>query len=198
MNLTKYFLFIFLFCLSSTNSNAQEPELKKGSISDQFDNIIRKSTNFNEKGQTYEVVKLDLLLSVKAHAIDSLKTVKIALANARKGISPLEEEIRTLKSNLSESQKSLALVKEEKDEMSLLGMQMSKGNYNVVMWSIIVVLLVLLLVFIFRFKNSNAITQTTRDAFNDLEHEFEEHRSAALAREQKAMRQLQDELNKHK
>lgn len=198
MKLSKYSLFIFLFCLLCTNLKAQEAVEKNGSISDQFDYIIRKSTNFNEKGQTYEVVKLDLLLSVKKQALDSLRIVRTSLENSRKGISPLEEEVISLKSKLSESQKSLAMIKEEKDDMFLLGMPMSKTSYATLMWSIIATLVVFLVLFVYRFKNSNAVTKNAEAALIDLENEFKEHRSAALAREQKAMRQLQDELNKQK
>ena len=196
MKLSKYIF--FLFCLQFTILYAQEPDFKNGSINDQFDYIIKKSNDFNEKGQTYEVVKLDLLLSVKAQALDSLKEVQAKLEKARIGIAPLETEIKTLKMNLSATQKSLALIKEEKDDMFLLGMPMSKASYATIMWSIIAVLVVLLLLFIYRFKNSNVVTKNAQNALNDLENEFKEHRTMALEREQKVMRQLLDERNKHK
>lgn len=196
MNLSKNLVFLFSLCF--INLYAQDAVEKKGSISDQFDYIIRKSTNFNEKGQTYEVVKLDLLLSVKAHALDSINLLQSKLETAKSSVSPLEQEIDTLKINLSNSQKSLAILKQEKDDMVLLGMSFSKANYSLVMWSVIAFLFITLLFFIFRFKNSNAITKSTKIAYDDLEKEFEDHRRVALEREQKAMRQLQDELNKHK
>lgn len=66
------------------------------------------------------------------------------------------------------------------------------------MWSVIAVLFALLLFFIYRFKNSNAVTITTKESLENLENEFKEHRTFALEREQKVMRQLQDERNKHK
>lgn len=198
MKLSKYSLFVFLVCLFCTNGNAQEPVAKKGSISDQFDYIIKKSTNFSEKGQTYEVVKLDLLLSVKAQALDSIKIVQSKLEKARNGIAPLEQEIKILKANVTSTEKALSTLKAEKDDMFLLGIQMSKDSYKMVMWSIISVLVLLLLFFVYQFKNSNAITKSAQSALEDLENEFKEHRSAALAREQSAMRRLQDELNKQK
>ena len=65
----------------------------------------------------------------------------------------------SLKSKLSESQKSLATIKEEKDDMFLLGMPMSKTSYATLMWSIIATLVVFLVLFVYRFKNSNAVTK---------------------------------------
>ena len=82
--------------------------------------------------------------------------------------------------------------------MALFGMQMSKANYNVLMWSIIGGLFALLLFFIFKFKNSNSITRNTKKSLSEIEEEFEQHRKIALEREQKVRRQLQDEINKHK
>lgn len=82
--------------------------------------------------------------------------------------------------------------------MSLLGAQMSKTSYNVLMWAIIAGLLALLLFFIYKFKNSNAVTKNAKHALAEIEEEFEEHRKTALDREQKVRRQLQDEINKQK
>ena len=137
-------------------------------------------------------------MSVKAQALDSLKEVQAKLEKARIGIAPLETEIKTLKMNLSATQKSLALIKEEKDDMLLLGMPMSKASYATIMWSIIAVLIVFLALFVYRFKNSNAVTKNAEAALIDLENEFKEHRTMALEREQKVMRQLLDERNKQK
>ena len=196
MKLSKYILFVI--CLQFTIVNAQESDFNNGSINDQFDYIIKKSTNFNEKGQTYEVVNLDLLLSVRKQALDSISVVQAKFEKARTSIQPLQEEIKTLENKLSQNQKSLALIKEEKDDMFLLGMPMSKGSYATFMWSIIAVLIVFLALFVYRFKNSNAVTKNAEAALIDLENEFKEHRTMALEREQKVMRQLLDERNKQK
>ena len=82
--------------------------------------------------------------------------------------------------------------------MALLGMQTSKTNYNVIMWSIIAALTAFLLFFIYKFKNSNSLTKEAKHKLEEVETEFEEHRRTALEREQKVRRQLQDELNKNK
>ena len=82
--------------------------------------------------------------------------------------------------------------------MALFGIQMSKGGYNALMWTIIAALLVLLMFFIYKFKNSNATTKQAKKTLLETEEEYEEYRRNALEREQKVRRQLQDELNKQK
>ena len=198
MNSSKYSIFIFLICFCFTNTKVQAQSLNQGTIGEQFDFVISKSNNFSERGQNYEVINLQTLLELKAHALDSIKTMQTKLENAKSEVSPLQQQITTLKTNLSESQNALALIKEQKDDMNLLGMQMSKASYSLLMWSVIAVLFALLLFFIYRFKNSNAVTITTKESLENLENEFKEHRTFALEREQKVMRQLQDERNKHK
>ena len=82
--------------------------------------------------------------------------------------------------------------------MALFGMQMSKGGYNALMWTIIAGLFALLLFFIYKFKNSNTITKQAKKALLETEEEYEEYRRNSLEREQKVRRQLQDEINKQK
>ncbi len=155
---------------------------------------ISEGTN----GQMYEAVKRSMLLTLKAHAIDSLKTVYEKLGSLNNTVEAQLKEIEGLKSSLNSTQSTLDATNSEKDSMSLLGAQMSKASYNVLMWTIIAGLLSLLLFFIYKFKNSNAVTKNAKHALSEIEEEFDEHRKTALEREQKVRRQLQDEINKQK
>ena len=168
--------------------------LTKGTLDNQFEYVIQKSYNY----QDYKNVKKDWLYQLKAHTLDSLKAIKNDLKTTQNTVDSLAQEITTLKSNLSETKTTLAETNEEKDNMALFGLQMSKNNYNVLMWSIIGVLLVLLVFFIYKFKNSNSVTREAKKSLVETEEEFEEHRRTALEREQKVRRQLQDEINKQK
>ena len=201
------FVFFSLFIFTLTFLNAQDnveskqstESINEGSIDEQFEFVIRKSSNWrNERGQSFEVIKRDLMFTLRAHTLDSIKELESLIDNTNNIVASQKSEINNLKSNLSNTQTSLENTNNEKDSMSLLGLQMSKGSYNILMWGIIAGLLVLLLVFIFKFKNSNVITKVAKKALAETEEEFEEHRRIALEREQKVRRQLQDEINKQK
>ena len=144
------------------------------------------------------MVKKNWLYSLKAHTIDSLKAVHKHLGDTKQIVANQGKEIDVLKTNLADTQNTLTATNQEKDSMSLFGIQMSKTGYNILMWSIIGGLLAFLLFFIYRFNNSNAITRNANKILTETEEEFEEHRKRALEREQKVMRRLQDELNKKK
>lgn len=192
-------LLVFLFTCTLTSfaqATAEEDKLSlnSGSIDNQFDFVIKRSNNY----QDYKVVKKNWLFTLKAHTLDSLKAVHKDLADTQLVVKNQAEEISGLKLNLSNTQSDLDKTNTEKDNMALFGLQMSKTNYNVLMWTIIAGLLALLLFFIFKFKNSNAITREAKLALAETEEEFEGHRKSALEREQKVRRQLQDEINKQK
>lgn len=189
---------LFFIVVNAQQKTTEEEDdtlsLTKGTIDNQFEYVIQKSYNY----QDYKNVKKDWLYQLKAHTLDSLKAIQNDLKTTQNKVDSLAQEITTLKSNLSETKTTLAETNEEKDNMALFGLQMSKSNYNVLMWSVIGVLLVLLLFFIYKFKNSNSVTREAKKSLLETEEEFEEHRRTALEREQKVRRQLQDEINKQK
>lgn len=204
MKFIKYLTTVtFIFTLSTvfaqTKTEQDNLSLNSGTIDNQFEYILKKSGDFRgTNGQMYEAVKRSMLLTLRSHTIDSLKTIHKDLANTKLIVTNQAKEITDLKANLSSTKSNLDKTNAEKNSMALFGMQMSKTGYNVLMWSIIAGLLALLLFFIFKFKNSNAITKNAKHALAEIEEEFEEHRKIALEREQKVRRQLQDEINKQK
>jgi len=197
-------LIIAFFSLTiQAQNNATKPEkqlsLDGGSINDQFEFIITKSSNWNdERRQSYEVIKRNWVLKLRDNVLDSLKAVHKNLNDTKNTVNKQTQEIEKLKTDLSTTQGTLNQTNTEKDSMSLFGIQMSKGGYNTLMWSIIGGLFALLLLFIYKFKDSNSITKQAKATLAETEEQFEEHRRVALEREQKVRRQLQDEINKQK
>ncbi|MFT5217494.1 MAG: septal ring factor EnvC (AmiA/AmiB activator) [Glaciecola sp.] len=202
MKTLKFLVLALTLVLNSNSLNSQDNEtqsLNEGSINDQFEYILRKSGNFKgTTGQQYEAVNRNMLTTLQAHTIDSLKTLQSKLDNSNSTIQTQQKEINGLKSNLGSTQSTLDATNLEKNNMSLLGLPLSKTSYNILMWTIIGGLLTLLLIFIFKFKTSNSVTRAAKKTLAETEEEFKEHRRSALEREQKVRRQLQDELNKQK
>jgi hypothetical protein len=192
--------FIVLVALSFQSLKAQNAEeeeklsLNSGTIDNQFEYVIQKSGRYQE----YKVVKQTWLYELKAHTIDSLKAVHKNLADTKAIVKSQANEISNLKESLTNTEAKLNNTREEKDNIALFGIQMSKASYKVLMWGIIAVLTGLLLLFVYKFKDSNSSTREAKLKLNELEVEFEDHRRTALEREQKVRRQLQDELNKSK
>ncbi|MGB1308414.1 MAG: tRNA (guanine-N1)-methyltransferase [Oceanihabitans sp.] len=195
-------LFFICFTSNAQDQIANQTEqlsLNSGTINNQFEYVLKKSGNFKgTNGLPYEAVKRSMLLTLREHTLDSLKTIRKNLNETQKVVSTQAKEISDLKLSLSKTQGTLDQTNVEKDNMSFFGMQMSKSGYNILMWSIIAGLFTLLLLFIYKFKNSNTITKSANKALIEIEEAFDQHRKVALEREQKVRRQLQDELNKQK
>lgn len=200
MQLKKPLFFAIIAVFISLSGFAQESEddeklsLNEGSLDNQFEYVIRRSNNY----QDYKVVKKTWLYAIKEHTMDSLKAIRKDLVDTQKMVDSQAIQITQLKSNLGDTQQNLDSTIEEKDNMALFGIDMSKTNYSVMMWTIIGALLALLLFFIYKYRNSNSVTKQAKLSLAETEEEFEEHRRNALEREQKVRRQLQDEINKQK
>ena len=178
----------------------QESSLKRneGTLDDQFEYVINKSYTYRGNGKRYKNVEYHWLTELKASVLDSLKAVNKNLIDTAAIVETQATEIEGLKTSLNKTKTTLDNTNQEKDNMALFGLQMSKTSYNILMWSIIGGLFALLVVFILRFKSSNSATKEARQKLDETETEYEDHRRIALEREQKVRRQLQDEINKNK
>lgn len=197
------YLIIFSLLVSSltaqeTTDTKQNLSLDKGSITSQFEYIIKKSGNYRSEGKKYEVVRAISLDKLRKNVLDSIEGFNTKAADLKATIASNESTITSLNEQLKETSTNLKGVTEEKDSMSFLGISVSKGSYNTILWSIIAALLALMLFFMFKFRNSNVLTQEAKTSLSEVEQEYEDHRRRALEREQKISRQLQDEINKYK
>lgn len=193
-------LLMVMMCLQIGWAQEGEKELSLdgGSIDSQFEYVYDKSGNYRADGKRYEVVRTLNLDKLRGNVRDSLAAASKKAAELKATIAGQEATISSLRQKLEETTANLESVTEEKDSMSFLGIMVSKGTYNFILWTIILVLLLLLLLFIFRFRRSNYLTQEAKVNLSDLEQEYEDHRRRALEREQRISRQLQDEINKYK
>ncbi len=188
-----------LHAQSKTTEEDDGLSLNNSTINDQFEYVLKKSGNFKgTNGQAYEAVKRSMITTLQSHTNDTLKTIRKDLTDTQAIVNTQAKEITGLKSNLTKTQSTLDKTDQEKNNMALFGLQMSKSSYNILMWSIVGGLLVFLLFFIYKFKNSNSTTKEAKKNLAEIEDEFDDHRRTALEREQKVRRQLQDELNKQK
>ncbi|MEH6682108.1 MAG: tRNA (guanine-N1)-methyltransferase [Sediminicola sp.] len=179
-------------------SEAEKASLDGGTIKSQFEYLKEESGNYNANGIRYEVVKFTHIEKLMGNVLDTLSVSNKKFSELKSTIDANEATISSLNQKLEETTNSLAAVSEEKDNMSFLGLMVSKVTYNFILWTIIGGLLLLLLFFIYKFRQSNVLTQEAKAGLSDLEVEYEDHRRRALEREQKISRQLQDEINKHK
>lgn len=179
----------FLCLLSFSVAQAQDASK---TIDEQFTEVIEGSNNY----QKFKVIDKTKMTRLQSNAKARIDILKSEIENLKTQMSKQEAAASKVSTDLEKTQQTLEATEGEKDSINFFGIQMSKGNYQTMMWSIIGVLLLGLLFFIFKYRNSNVLTNEAQHKLDETEVEFDEYRRKALEKEQKLGRQLQDERNK--
>lgn len=193
------FILILLVSISfSISSQELEQSQEDTSINGQFDKIYRTSTTYKPAGtnKKYKVINLLNYQQLKANVLDSLKNLEKEISKQENLLNSEREQTQKTNQLLAKTQSDLLASNKKENSISLFGIQLSKMNYNLLLWSIIIITLLLLFYFIFKFFRSNSLTKEAQNNLVDVEQEFEQHRKKSLEREQKLRRELQDEINK--
>lgn len=184
-------IFALLLLFSATPLMAQQTSK---TLDDHFEDVIQKSNRYED----YKVVKRYKLDNLKKSVTDTIAAYKANVSSLEASLAATQTKVDELENQLSVIKDDLATAQAAENEMSFMGIQTSKVAYNTVVWSIMGGLLLLLGIFILRFKNSNAVTRSSKERLSEVEEEFESHRQRSLEREQQIRRKLQDEINKNR
>jgi preprotein translocase subunit SecF len=183
-----------LFITSSTFSQSNNKLIDTVSVKSQFEYLMDNSNSL----QDYKVVRGAWLLKLKSNVLDSLSASKNKILLNSEMLNSQKKLIDSLNTRLTDSEAVISTLIAEKDSISILGIQFGKSFFKTMFFLIVIGLLGALLFFITKFKQSNSITTQCKLALTQNEEEFATYKEKALEREQKAMRRLQDELNKNK
>jgi hypothetical protein len=183
------FLFISTPAFAQPGNPAQADTM---SLQGQFDELYRTSNRY----QQFRVVRQDFLRAFMANVADTLTGLSGEL-NARQG--KIEEQataIGNLETEVSERDATIEQLNQEKDGISMFGLLLSKGTYNLIMWVLVIGLLLGLLMALGRTRLAVATSKERKGQIEKLTSELETSRKQRLKIEQDLRRQLQDEINK--
>lgn len=179
---------------ASAQSGDDKPNLENGTVEEQFDFVLDKSHTYEE----YRVIKSYMFNKLRKQVKDTMKLVRSTMQEYQATISERDQIIDTLSSQLSETQIALETAIREKNSLSFLGIRMSKGSYNSVVWLLIAGLAGTLAFILLLYRRSHRVIRQARFDLEQLKEEFEKHRRRALEREEQVARRYHDELNKYK
>lgn len=179
---------LLLLCFNLTFAQVSS----ETTIDEKFQELITNSNNF--KG--YKVVDTDQLTTLQQLTSNRIAELKEEIAASKEAAATQKAQMAQLKAELESMEAQLNAVTSEKDNITFLGMSLSKAAYNTTMWSIIGILVLALALFVVRFRRSHVHTSEARKNLSELEKEFDAYRVKALEKEQRLGRLLQDEKNK--
>lgn len=169
-------------------------EVKPTTLEGVFQQLIDRSGAW----QNFKMLDRGKLAAFQRSMTDSINGVRSQLVAEKQKVKENEATIKELNDKITEIQAALDQTKDQKDSVSFFGALVSKGLYNTIMWGIVLALASLLVLYIYKFSNGNVVTKKSINDLNELQEEYENYRKAAIEREQKVRRQLQDEINKHR
>jgi len=191
----KLHLSLFTTILFISISFAQKTkDTGETSIRGEFDRLYRVSTNYKD----YKVINKEKFLDLKQQVLDSSKASQNLLIEKNNLLKAAKLDNKKNQDLLTLSKLTLESALKKENSISLFGIQLSKFVYNLLLWSLILLLLVLVIYLSFKFQKNNFLTKRAEQNLKNVEYEYEQHRKKALEREQKLRRTLQDEINKQR
>jgi hypothetical protein len=104
--------------------------------------------------------------------------------------------IDSLQKAIKAKQQAIDDATNRRDEISILGMPLSKTAYNLVMWGLVLGLGVVLLVVILKTTGNSREAKYRTKLYEELSEEFQAYKAKANEKEKKLARELQTERNK--
>lgn len=192
----KYLLSILFVSLSLANFSQEEviepkKNLQDGNVSEQFDYIITESGKYQE----YKVVKKTWLNTIRRNVVDTVANLKNSIISLKNEIKSRDNTISGINNDLGAAKLSLTSTQSEKDSIDFFGKPTLKSTYKTIMWGLVIGLTLLTLVFIIRSMQRGSLKNEAKNALKDVQEQYDQHVKRSLEREQKLMRDLQDERN---
>lgn len=119
----------------------------------------------------------------------SYKTTQLKIKGQAKTIDSLNNQIKGNESSLESSNSKL-------DEINFLGIPFAKSTYNMIVWSLIIVLALGLAFVIIRSAKNIHEAKYRTDLYEEISKEYQTFKIKANEKEKKLARELQDERNK--
>lgn len=171
---------VLLVCLSVTafaqkDINAWKSETN---LEQQYE-VFKENLNFWDGRYFLTNAQLDEFYNALSDSVAILENEITAKASR---IDTLENELAQTNQNLEETRSELETSIENRNSITILGLNVGKGAYTFVMTMIILALLALLGFLFMLYKRSHSVTAKTKKDYEDLKEEFETHKKNALDR----------------
>ena len=174
--------------------NAQDTLEKPTPLATLFDSIYTISNSYDR----YKIIKKVYFQDLKRQSLDSIENYKQQLIEKESLLKLEIQNFESLKAQADLTQIALNQSLQKENSITLFGAAMSKKNYNLILWSIVLLLLLGLCYYIYKYNNNKHLTKKAQNSLTEIEQELTAYRKRSLENEQKLRRKLQDEINKQR
>jgi len=178
------FTVIFFTAVKAMGQTGMPAELTSSTILEQI-NYVEKHTRIYDN---FRAIREDIYQKVNRNFIDTLLAERSrieALENLTSGLNAKTDSLNVL---LSTTRASLDDVTTTKNSIKFLGLEIRKGVYNTIMWTIVGALVFILILGFLVFKRNLVVLLRTEKDLKELKDEFAAYKqSSRLAREKLEM-----------
>ena len=190
----KLYLLTIATILLTTISFSQETVVEDTSINGQFETLLRISTNYKR----YKVINKEKISQLKQNVLDTIKDSQNLVAKQNVLLAAEKQKIESSQNVLNKTQLDLSASLLREDSIFLFGAALSKINYSIILWTLILSLVGVLIYIILKLLKNNILTKEAKQNLLIVEKELAQYTKNSIEREQKLRRKLQDEINKQR
>ena len=178
-------LSVFVFSVTLVSGQTKMPEeLTTATINGQIEYVEDHTRIYDN----FRAIREDIYQKLNKNIIDSLAAEKGRIIELKKAGSVLTQKNDSLTMLLGSTRNDLASVTATKNKIRVLGLELKKGVYNTIMWTILGVALLLLAIGFLIFKRNLVVLLRTEKDLKELKEEFAAYKqSSRLAREKVEM-----------
>lgn len=168
--------------------------LDSAQLESQLDYIHENTRVYND----YRAIRDDIFLKLSRNVKDTLNASKLELEQLNSKLTERNFKIESLNTDLARTNNEKDEAIKNRDSLSFLGIQMSKGLYSAILWFIILGLAALALIMIMLFRRSHKVTREVKEELNSTQEEFEQYRKSSREKYEKLVVSHHSEIMKHK
>jgi hypothetical protein len=183
---------LLCFAFMVNTSMAQDTAKADPSLKGQYQLMLSKSRTLDG----YKLVNPTRLASFWKNVRDTITTERKDLIAARSKINEQQKSITDLQAQIQGKETALTTSNARLDEITFLGMSFSKGTYNTIVWTLIIIMALALAILIFRAIKLAHEAKYRSDLYNEIAGEYQNYKVKSNDKEKKLARELQDERNK--
>lgn len=183
---------VMSFVLLSQHSYAQDSAKVDPSLKGQYQLMISKSRTLDG----YKLVNPARLAGFWKNVRDTISTERRDLISSKAKLAAQQKTIDDLNQQIQGKEGALASSNAKLNEINFLGMSFSKGTYNTIVWTLIIVFALALVIAIIRSAKLAHEAKYRSDLYTEVSTEYQNYKVKANDKEKKLARELQDERNK--
>ncbi len=172
--------------------NANVGNENSQTLNESYKTLYEKAETYND----YKVFKSTGINTLWKQVLDSLSWYQAKISTRDKKIEELNLKIEELGGQIRELDQSLQRSRKEAGSVTVLGMLIPEGVYNIIVWGIVLTLAVIIFFGYGRYQRSIHRHNTINKEHLKMTEEFENFKKRSLEKKVRLARELQTERNR--